>query len=445
MTSAFGIDHGGVSKAASDDDKKKAAAVAGGGVATAAVLGGTKMPEQSHFSRSTRAHLKKLPPGVHEVDTKMLQKRPRKLGARKQQAPYVAAMAQERPTPYSPVPITRYKDGPVQRDNAHSVMANSMKGRKTLIKIEDADGYRPSRRTGEELVRRAQGKYQEHRLKRHTDLPEKKINSIKSQYKPSSRAANTSKRPHGVVEEGFKMSKKPYGIKRALSIAKADRDEIGGAVAGGGFGLAATTPVRRSAKKVNIKNGQMSAKDAKKVLSPGYRPGNTKNIQTMAANLGHLEDTPTTVIRYKDGGVIPFDGNHRGTARVARGDKSIPVNTIEGGERPAVSVGRNLLHTGQQKLHQKRMDRGDFKPVKSGPNYTGKHTGERAGYKAIANGSAKRSGKRVSVGSTAIAQGPSKTALRTRQGATLAGAAALVGGGAAIARDKKKPFGVDHG
>ena len=418
--SAFGIDHG-ISKA---DDTKKKAVVAGGTAtaATAAVAAGTRMPEHSHFSAETRAHLRSLPAGTHEVDTKMLMKRPRKLGARKQQAPYVAAMAQERPAPYSPVPITRYKDGMIQRDNAHSVMANTMKGRKTLVKIEDAEGYRPSRRTGEELVRRAQMKYQEHRLKAHADLPEHKIEAIRGKYKPASRIANTSKRPHGVVEEGFKVAHKPFGVARALAFAKAANDELAGASTVAGLGVLGTTPVRRSAAKVKIKDGQMAAKDATKIVSPGYRPGNKKAIQRMSANLGHLEKTPTTVVRYKDGSVIPYDGNHRATARVARGDASIPVRTIEGGERPAVSVTRNAYHAARQKMHAEAVKRDKFRATAS----TGKHSGEGKVYSKIANGSPARSGRRVAIASTKVASGPTKAALRTKQGLALAGGGALL-------------------
>jgi len=223
-TSAFGVDHGDEFSKAEEDHRRRNTAIGAGAGAGGAALVATQthMPEHSHYSRSTRKYINSLPAGVHEVDTKMLAKRPRKLGARKQQAPYVAAMAQERPTPYSPVPITRYKDGVIQRDNAHSVMANAMKGRKTLIHVEDAEGYRPSRRTGEELGRRAQMRYQQHRLKQHMNLSDKQIDSIKAKYKTASRAANTAKRPHGVVEEGFKVAQHPFGVKRALGFVKKD-------------------------------------------------------------------------------------------------------------------------------------------------------------------------------------------------------------------------------
>ena len=423
MTSAFGIDHGDISKATDREKKAVAGGVAAAG-ATGLVATKTYMPEHSHYSKETRAHLKSLPAGVHEVDTEMLMHRPRKLGARKQQRPYVAAMAQERPTPYSPVPITRYKDGVIQRDNAHSVMANAMKGRKTLVKIEDAPGYRPSRRTGEELIRRGQMRYQQHRLKQNTNLSDKKIDSIRAKYKDSSRKANTTKRPHGVVEEGFKASTKPFGAARALGLVRKNRhDELSGAAAAAGLGAFASTPVRRSGAKVKIKDGRMSANDAKKVLSPGYRPGNKKAIQTMARNMGHLENSPTKVIRYKDGHVIPFDGNHRGTARVARGDSSIPVKEIKGGERPAVSVARNAFHVGQQKIHQARMDRGAFTP---GSNI-GAHAGHGKLYGKIANGSALRSGRHLSVDASRLAQGPTTKVLRTKQGLALGAGTALMG------------------
>lgn len=432
--SAFGVYHGGdISKMT---DKEKAAAGVGGVAAAGVVATQTKMPEHSHYSKDTRKYIKSLPAGVHEIDTKKLAKKPRKLGARKQQAPYVAAMAQERPTPYSPVPITRYKDGVIQGDNAHSVMANSMKGRKTLVKIEDADGYRPSRRTGEELVRRGQSKYQERRLKKYTGLSEKKIEGIRAQYKDSSRKANTHKRPHGVVEEGFKMSKKPFGVARAIGIAKSEskKDYASGALTAGGVGAFAATPVRRSAEKVKIKNGQMSAKDAKKIVSPGYRPGNKKSIQTMARNMGHMENSTTKVVQYKDGTAIPFDGNHRATARIVRGDKKIPVTAIEGGERPAVSAGRNLLHVGQKKLHQARMERGVFNPTKK----TGKHTGESKVYSSIANGSPARNGTRVNVASTKFASGPSKAVLRTKQGLAIGTGTAMLGGAHHLQTKKKR-------
>lgn len=226
-TSAFGVEHSdGFAKASTEPNhtKRNTTAAAGvAGVGTAGVLAGTKIPEHSHYSKETRKYIKGLPAGVHEVDTKMLAKRPRKLGARKQQTPYVAAMAQERPLESfkgSPVPITRYKNGIIQRDNAHSVMANAMKGRKTTIKIEDAPGHRPTRRTGEELVRRGQMKYQEKRLKRSFNLPEKKIEAARSKYKPSSRAANTHKRPHGVVEDRFKVHPQKFGVKQFLGAGK---------------------------------------------------------------------------------------------------------------------------------------------------------------------------------------------------------------------------------
>ena len=442
MTSAFGIEHGGISKAEEDDKKRKAVAGTAGvaaGVGVGAVAANAKIPEHSHYSKKTRKTLKKLPPGVHEVDTKMLAKKPRKLGSRKQQRAYVASMAQERPTPYSPVPITRYKDGIIQRDNAHSVMANAMKGRKTLIQIEDAPGYRPRRRAGEELVRRGQARYQQRRLKRHMNLPEKKIEALRSSYKESSRKANTAKRPHGVIEPDFKFAKKPYGVKEALKIkprelkaalkiAKSDnrkRDWAAGGTAAAGTGVLAATPVRRSGAKVDVSGGQMSSKDARKVLSPGSRPGNTKSIRRMPVNsLG-----PTTVIRYKDGTVIPYDGNHRGTARVGRGDKSIPVKVHQGGERPTVSVARNTYHIARQGVHRKRMDLGHFDPAKKG-----RHAAEGKIYRKIANASPSRSSGKVALRSV---KGPSTAALRTRQGATLATGAALLGTSSALSRKKR--------
>lgn len=452
--SAFGVDHGGISKAESTGfkrDKKmsnseKGAAGAAGVAGTAAVAGKTTLPEHSHYSKKTRKYIQSLPPGTHEVDTKMLAKKPRKLGARKQQTPYVAAMARERPTPYSPVPVTRYKDGVIQRDNAHSVMANAMKGEKTTIKVEDADGYRPRRRTGEEVVRRGQRTFQQARLKRNFNIGEKKMAAHQAKYKDSSRKANTHKRPHGVVEESFKVANKQHpaskvvhaarNAKKLKLISKADqkkRSQASGAAGAAGVGVLASTPVRRSASKVDIKDGQMSAKDAKKIVSPGYRPGNKKAMQTLSRNLGHLENEPTKVIRYKDGRAIPFDGNHRATARISRGDKSIPVKTIEGGERPAISVTRNAVHVGQQKLHRARMDRGAFKATAA----TGKHTGEGKVYGKIANGSSLRSGKRVAVGSTKIASGPSKQVLRTKQGLALGTGAALLGTSSHLNRRKK--------
>lgn len=434
--SAFGIDHGDISKA-ENSHKKEAVAVGATGAAGVGVAAGTKMPEHSHYSRKTRKYLKSLPAGEHEVDTKILMHKPRKLGARKQQTPYVAAMAQERPYKHdperphlksfdeSPVPITRYKDGVIQRDNAHSVMANAMKNRKTKIKIEDAGGYRPSRRTGEELVRRAQSRYQQHRLKGNTNLSDKKIESIRGAYTDASRKANTAKRPHGAVEEGFRVAKKPFGIARALSFAKKDsrHDVAAGAVGAAGVGTLGATPVRRSAVRSDVSGGRMKASDAKRMLNPGYRPGNKRAIRTMAANLGHLENKPTSVIRYKDGSVIPFDGNHRGTARIARGDKSIPVKVIEGKERPAVSVTRNAYHSVQQKVHHNRMDRNVFKPTAK----TGRHAGQTKTYGRIANASPSRSGSRVAVEASRFARGPSKAMLRTKQGATIATGAALLG------------------
>jgi hypothetical protein len=452
MISAFGVEHGDeVSKAESKGFKRdgkmsnseKGAAAAAGAGATGAVATKTTLPEHSHYSKKTRKYIQSLEPGVHEVDTKMLAKKPRKLGARRQQTPYVAAMAQERPTPYSPVPITRYKDGVIQRDNAHSVMANAMKGRKTTIKVEDAPGYRPRRRTGEELVRRGQRNYQQLRLKRSFNMSEKQIEAQRARYKDSSRKANTSKRPHGVVEEGFKASLKQHPASKVVHrarklklVAKRDdrRSQASGAAGAAGVGVLASTPVRRSASKVDIKDGRMSAADAKKVVSPGWRPGNKKNIQTMSRNLGHLENQPTRVVRYKDGTAIPFDGNHRATARIARGDKSIPVSVIEGGDRPAVSAARNALQVGQQRVHRKRMARGDFKAKPT----TGKHTAEGKLYGKIANGSKLRSGKRVAVGSTKIGSGPTKAALRTKQGITLTAGAGLLATSAHLDRRKKK-------
>jgi hypothetical protein len=461
MTSAFGIDHDSavqVSKRETSGfkrDKKlsgsEATAAAAGATGTAGVAAAkTSLPEHSHYSRKTRKYLKSLPAGEHEVDTKMLAKRPRKLGARKQQTPYVAAMAQERPLPYSPVPITRYKDGIIQRDNAHSVMANAMKGRKTTIKLEDAPGFRPRRKTGEELVRRGQMKFQEQRLKRNFNLPEKKIEQHRGKYKASSRAANTHTRPHGVVEEKFKYADSPYTLKRAIKqgknlthILKADRrdrDTLAGATGVAGAGVLASTPVRRSAKKVDIKDGSISSKDAKKIVNPGYRPGNKKAIKTMAANLGHLENSPTKVIQYADGRVIPFDGNHRATARIARGDKRIPVSVIEGGERPAISVTRNAYHAGKQRVHRGRMAQKTFAPeTKVGTrNYTGKHTAEPKIYSAIANGSGRRSAKRVAISSTRVGAGPTAAVLRTKQAATVGAGTALLGTAAHLKRKKDR-------
>lgn len=458
MNSAFGIDHGDISKADGfKRDKKLSGSEAAAGAAAGGAgvgLGATKvrMREHSHYSKKTQKKLKKLPPGTHEVPTKWLAKKPRKLGARRQQRSYVAAMAQERPVESfknSPVPITRYKDGIIQRDNAHSVMANAMKGRKTTIKIEDAPGYRPTRPAGEELVRRAQSKYQERRLKAHTNLPEKKIEALRGKYKESSRRANTHKRPHGVVEDTFKYRKKKYNAKAAfkagkhvVAVSKKDdrrgRDVAAGAAGVAGTGTLASTPVRRSAAKVKIKDGQMSSKDAKKIVSPGYRPGNKRAIQVMARNLGHLENEPTKVIRYKDGRAIPFDGNHRATARIARGDKTVPVKVIEGKDRPTVSVARNAYHVGQQRLHRKRMNRGDFKPNTdpTASNYRGKHAGEYKTYSSISNASKTRSGKRVNIASTRTASGMSTKALRSRQALTVGAGTALLGGSYKLARKK---------
>lgn len=459
MISAFGVEHGGEISKMTQEQKKKSA-VAGGTAAGvgAAGYGATRvhMPEHSHYDKKTRAALHKLPAGVHEVDTKMLATRPRKLGARKQQTPYVAAMAKERPVESfrnSPVPVTRYKGGHViQRDNAHSVMANAMKGRKTTIKIEDAPGHRPTRRAGEELVRRGQMRYQQRRLKRNFNIGEKKIEQHVARYKPSSRAANTAKRPHGVTEDTLNYNPKKYGVKAALGIKRAkniamvvkrddrNRNVAAGATGAAGAGVLATTPVRRSAPKVRIAEGTVSRADAKKLASPGYRPGNKRAIKVMARNLGHLEKQPTTVIRYKSGHAIPFDGNHRMTARIARGDKRVPVRVLEGGERPAVSVARNAYHVGQQRLHQRRMNRGDFTPnAKAGTkSYTGKHAGQTKTYKTIANASPSRSGARITPSSLKAVAGPSKAVLRTRQGATLAAGGALLTTAGALGRRKKK-------
>jgi len=448
--SAFGIDHGDIYKAEDPNRKKKQAAAAAGGTAAVGGVGlaATKIPEHSHYDKKTRKYLHSLPAGEHEVPTAMLGKRPRKLGARKQQAPYVAAMAQERPLESfhaSPVPITRYKGKghpTIQRDNAHTVMANAMKGRTTRIKIEDAPGYRPNRRTADELVRRGQSKYQQRRLRLHTNLSEKAIEGIRGKYTDKSRAANTAKRPHGVVEESLKYNPKKYGVGRAVGRAKnlaavvkrdrRGRDTAAGVTGAAGVGTLASTPVRRSAAKVDVSGGSMSASDAKKVVSPGYRPGNKRAIRTMAANLGHLENKPTTVVRYKSGHVVPFDGNHRASARVARGDARVPVNVIEGGERPAISAARNAFHVGQQKVHRNRMDRDVFKPNAR----IGRHAGETKAYRSIANASPLRSGKRVAVGSTKIGSGPTKAVLRTKQGATLAAGAALLGTSAHLHRKK---------
>ena len=94
-------------------------------------------------------------------------------------------------------------------------MANAMKGRTTRIKIEDAPGYRPNRRTGEELVRRGQTRYQQRRLRLHTNLSEKAIEGIRGKYTDKSRAANTAKRPHGVVEDTLKYNPKKYEVAQS--------------------------------------------------------------------------------------------------------------------------------------------------------------------------------------------------------------------------------------
>jgi len=428
MISAFGVDHGGEVSKLDDQQKKQAAAGTAVGVGGAAAASQVRVPEHSHYNKKTRAYLHTLPAGVHEVDTAMLGKRPRKLGARKQQTPYVAAMAQERPAPYSPVPITRYKGdkGVIQRDNAHSVMANAMKGRKTTIKIEDSPHHRPVRPAGEEAVRRLQGRYQQRRLRQNTNLSEKKINQHVKAYKPSSRKANTTKRPHGVIEDQIKSSRHKYGAKVALGLIRKDqrrRDTAAGAAGVAGGGVLATTPVRRSGAKVKIhetKSGpRIRSAEAKKIVSPGYRPGNRRAIQGMAHKLPKNAQGPTKVIRYKGGQVIPWDGNHRATARIARGDKSIPVKVIEGGERPAVSVTRNAIHVGQQRVHQRRMNRGDFTSLGK-PSKPGK------AYHAIANASPTRSGRKE-LTTVRAASGPTKAALRTKQGATVTAGAALLG------------------
>lgn len=214
------------------------------------------------------------------------------------------------------------------------------------------------------------------------------------------------------------------------------RDVAAGATGTAGVGVLASTPVRRSAAKVKITDGQIKSSDAKKIVNPGYRPGNTRSIKVMARNLGHLESSPTTVIRYKDGHVIPFDGNHRATARIARGDKQIPVKTIEGGERPAVSVTRNAYHAAQQRVHQSRMNKNTFKPTVEGKGYTGKHAGETKTYSSIANSSPLRSGRRVAIDATKIASGPSKAMLRGRQAATVGAGLALLGGAHHLSQKK---------
>ena len=428
MISAFGVDHGGEVSKLDDRQKKQAAAGTAVGVGGAAAASQVRVPEHSHYDKKTRAYIHSLPAGVHEVDTKMLGKRPRKLGARKQQTPYVAAMAKERPTPYSPVPITRYKGdkGVIQRDNAHSVMANAMKGRKTVIQIEDHPGHRPVRPAGEEGIRRLQSRYQQRRLKQNTNLSEKQINRHVQSYKPSARKANTTKRPHGVVETAVKGSRHKYGAKVALGLVRKDqrrRDTAAGAAGVAGGGALASTPVRRSGAKVKIhetKSGtRIRSSEAKKIVSPGYRPGNRRSIQGMAHKMPKNAQGPTKVIRYKDNTVIPWDGNHRATARIARGDKSIPVKVMEGGERPAVSVTRNAFHVGQQRVHQRRLERGDFTSLGK-PKEPGK------AYHAIANASPTRSGRKVTETYRA-ASGPTKAALRTKQGATLTAGAALLG------------------
>jgi hypothetical protein len=108
------------------------------------------------------------------------------------------------------------------------------------------------------------------------------------------------------------------------------------------------------------------------------------------------------------------------------------VNVIEGGERPAISAARNAFHVGQQKVHRNRMDRDVFKPNAR----IGRHAGETKAYRSIANASPLRSGKRVAVGSTKIGSGPTKAVLRTKQGATLAAGAALLGTSAHLHRKK---------
>lgn len=220
-----------------------------------------------------------------------------------------------------------------------------------------------------------------------------------------------------------------------------NRDVAAGAAGVAGAGTLAATPVRRSAAKVSVKGGEISAGDAKKIASPGYRPGNKKAIKVMARNLGHLENEPSTIIRYKGGHAIPFDGNHRMTARVARGDKSVPVKTIEGKERPAVSVTRNAYHVAQQRIHQRRMDRGTFTPSKSEiapkkSEYIGRHRGESKTYKTIANASPARSSSRLNISASKFARGPSKAVLRTKQGLTVGTGAALLGTAGYLHRNK---------
>jgi hypothetical protein len=246
-----------------------------------------------------------------------------------------------------------------------------------------------------------------------------------------------------VVEDTLKYNPKKYSVARAVgragnlaAVVKRDdrrgRDTAAGVTGAAGVGALASTPVRRSAAKVDVSGGSMSASDAKKVVSPGYRPGNKRAIRTMAANLGHLENKPTTVVRYKGGHVVPFDGNHRASARVARGDARVPVNVVEGGERPAVSVARNAYHVAQQKVHQSRLDRDVFKPNSK----IGRHAGETKAYSAIANASPLRSGKRVAIGSTKLGSGPTKAVLRTKQGLALGASAALLGTSAHLHRKK---------
>lgn len=203
------------------------------------------------------------------------------------------------------------------------------------------------------------------------------------------------------------------------------QETASGAAGAAGAGAVAATPVRRSASKVSVTEGRISADDAKKILSPGYRPGNKKAIRVMAQNEPrHIANTPTTVIRYKDGSVIPFDGNHRATARIARGDPSIPVRVVEGGDRPTVSAARNVYHLAQRRLHQRRMRGSAFAPTE----HTPKHAGEPSKlYTKIANASKTRSGEKGPVESLRLAGGPSTKVLRGKQVAVAGTGAALLG------------------
>ena len=136
---------------------------------------------------------------------------------------------------------------------------------------------------------------------------------------------------------------------------------------------------------------------------------------------------------------MTWDGSHRGAARVARGDKRIPVEVHQGRHKPTATVGERLWHATNKKTHQVKQDLGLYKPKKKDMGKPSKAPGL---YKKVANLRQAKESHRSSDGAKwGTSHGPTKAALRSKQKLVGGAAVALTGAGIAVKMtedDKRK-------